>query len=299
MKAKAAIRLGIVECEDASYNKALRVLTENAALFERLNNETLKGCYHIELGTVLRHLWEEKKRGDYLDRTLIEYAAASYHFERAEHKTYLANVENQLGLVYFTINHCDEAHQHLDRSRRLLVSLKDYGTVAQIDETRACVFLKQGRIGEAEEAARRAVYNQEKTGRHLLLAEALVTHGRALARLRKYGAALFAFRRAFSLSEYAGSTNRAADAALAAFQEIGEHLGAYEGEQLLPGRGLYAEKKSLEHDVLKLALENAKGSVVNAARSLGMPYQALVYMLKTRHKDLLDLRTPPRPRPRK
>jgi hypothetical protein len=28
----------------------------------------------------------------------------------------LANVENQLGLVYFHINRCDEAHQHLDRA---------------------------------------------------------------------------------------------------------------------------------------------------------------------------------------
>src|SRR5215217_345611 len=47
VKAKAIVRLGIVECEDASYNKALRVLTENAPLFERINNETLKGCYHV------------------------------------------------------------------------------------------------------------------------------------------------------------------------------------------------------------------------------------------------------------
>jgi tetratricopeptide (TPR) repeat protein len=299
VKAKATIRLGIVECEDASYNKALRVLTENAPLFERINNETLKGCYHVELGTVLRHLWESKKRSDYLDRALIEYAAASYHFEQAQHKTYLANVENQLGLVYFTINRCEQAHQHLDRARRLLVSLKDAGTVAQVDETRACVFLKQGRIAEAEEAARTAVYNQEKTGRHLLLAEALITYGRALARLERYSAALFAFRRAFDLSEYAGSTNRAADAALAAFQEIGEHLGAFESGQLLPGRGLNEEKRSLEHDVLKLALENAKGSVVRAARSLGISYQALTYMLNTRHKDLLKERTPPLPRLRR
>lgn len=78
--------------------------------------------------------------------------------------------------------------------------LRDAGTVGQVDETRACVFLKQGRITEAEEAARAAVRSQEKTGRHALLAEALITHGRALARLQRYNAALFAFRRAFDLS---------------------------------------------------------------------------------------------------
>ena len=298
VKAKTIVRLGIVECEAASYSKALRVLTENAPLFEKINNETLKGSFHQILGTVLRHIWEAKQRGDYIDRALIEYAAASYHFQQAEHRCYLANVENQLGLIYFNINRCEEAHQHLDRARRIHASLRDAGTVAQVDETRACVFLKQGRNAEAEEAARAAVRSQEKTGRHALLAEALITHGRALARLKRYSAALFAFRRAFDLSEHTGNTNWAAEAALAAFQEIGEHLAVIEGENVLPGRGLSKEKQSIEHDAIKLALKQAKGSVVHAARSLGISFQALTYMLETRHKDLLKYRTPVRRRPR-
>jgi tetratricopeptide (TPR) repeat protein len=66
VKAKAVVRLAIVECETASYSKALRTLTNNAPLFEKINNETLKGSYHQILGTVLRHLWEAKKRGDIL-----------------------------------------------------------------------------------------------------------------------------------------------------------------------------------------------------------------------------------------
>lgn len=199
-----------MECEATSYSKALRVLTKNASLFQKINNETVKGSYQVTLGTVLRHLWESKTQGDYRDRALIEYAAASYHFERAEHKCYLANVENQLGLIYFNINRCEEAPRHLDRARRIHVSLRDVGTVAQVDETRASVFLKQGRIAEAEEAARAAVYGQEKNGRHTLFVEALITHGRALARLKRYGAALFVFRRAFALAEQTGSSNQAA-----------------------------------------------------------------------------------------
>lgn len=199
VKAKAVVRLAIVECEAARYAKAFRVVTKHALLFERINNDTLKGAYHQILGTVLRHLWEAKKREEYIDQALIEYAAASYHFERAEHKCYLANVENQLGLVYFNLNRCEEAHQHLDRSRRIHVSLKDAATVAQVDETRACVFLKQGRLAEAERTARAAVQRQKKTGRQLNLAEALITHGRALARLQRRGEALAAFRDAFEL----------------------------------------------------------------------------------------------------
>jgi len=299
VKAKAVLRLAIVECEAASYTKALRVLTKNAFVFEKITNDTLKGSYHLELGTVLRHLFESKPHSDYLDRALIEYAAASYHYERAKHKPYLAFVENQLGLVYFTVNRCEEAHHHLDRARRIFMRLRDAGTAAQVDETRASVFLKQGRITEAEEAARAAVRIQEKTGRHAWLAEALITHGKALARLKRYGAALFAFRRAFDLSDYTGCSNQSAEAAIAAFQELGGHLAVIEDGQLLPGRGLREEKRSLEHDGIKAALEQADGSVTLAARSLGISFQALTYMLNTRHQDLLTKRTPVRRRKRK
>jgi tetratricopeptide (TPR) repeat protein len=268
-------------------------------MFEKINNDTLKGSYHLELGTVLRHLFESKPHGDYLDRTLIEYAAAGYHYERAKHKPYLAFVENQLGLVYFTINRCEEAHQHLDRARRIFMRMRDAGTAAHIDETRACVFLKQGRIIEAEEAARAAVRSQERTGRHGWLAEALITHGKALARLKRYSSALFAFRRAFDLSEKNGCSNQSAEAAIATLRELGENLAVIEGGQLLPGRGLRDEKRSLEHEGIKAALEQAKGSVTLAARSLGISFQALTYMLNTRHQDLLTIRTPVRHRKRK
>ena len=253
---------------------------------------------HRTLGTVLENLWESKKRADYLDRALIEYAAASYHFELAEHRSYLANVENNLGFLYFKIEQFEDAHKHLDHSRRVLVSLKDLGTIAQVDETRACVFLKQGRAREAERAAHSSVRTLEKSDRHGLLAEALITHGRALARLRNYSASLSAFRRAIELLEHTDNASRAAEAALAAFQEIGEHLALFEGRQLISGRTLSEEIQSFEHDAIKVALENTHGSVTHAARSLGMSYQSLTYMLETRHEDLLRQRTPARRRPR-
>jgi len=239
-----------------------------------------------------------KKRADYVDRALIEYAAARYHFEQAEHQCYLASVENNLGMLYFRINRCDEAHEHLDRARRIFASRKDTSLVAQVDETRARVFLKQGRIAEAERVARSAVLNQDKSGRHGLLVEALITHGRALARLEKHGAALSAFRRAIELSDHTGNASQAADAALAAFREIGEHLSVSEMGQLISGRGWGEDKQSREHMLIKLALEQAKGKVTHAARILGMSYPALTYMLRTRHKDLLQYRTPVRRRPR-
>jgi tetratricopeptide (TPR) repeat protein len=298
-KAKAVIRLAVVEHTAGCDDKALQILTSYADLFDRIPNHTLKGSYHSTLANRLENLGKSQTRGDYIDRALIEYAAASYHFEQAEHRIYLADVENNLGFLYFKINRCDEAHEHLDHARQVFVSLKDSGAIAQVDETRACVFLKQGRVMEAERAAHSSVSSFEESGKHALLAEALITHGRALARLGSRTASLSAFRRAIELAQLVGNENRAREAALAVFDEIGDHLRVAEGEKLTSGRGLSEDVRAFEHDVIKRALESANGSVTNAARRLGMSYQGLTYMLETRHKDLLQQRTPVRRRPRK
>jgi tetratricopeptide (TPR) repeat protein len=300
LKAKAVIRLAVVEFRAAQHEKALRIFRRHARLFDKIQNHTLKGSYHDTLANALEDLSIIKKRADYVDRALIEYAAASFHFEQAGHRGYLAYVENNLGVLYFRINQCDEAHEHLDRARRIFQRLKDVGCVAQVDETRACVFLQQGRFVEAEHVSRSAVRTQEKTNRHGLLAEALTTHARALARLERYGASLSAFRRAIALYEHTECMKRAAEVALAMVKEIGEHLAAPERGQLLSGRALGQDKLALEHHVIKLALEQAKGKVSEAARLAGMSWQALTYALRTRHKDLIDKRTPVRRRrPRK
>ena len=299
LKAKAIIRLAIVERGATRHDKALRILTSHASLFDKIHNHTLIGSYHDTLGNALEDLSVLKKRQDYVDRALIEYAASSYHFEKAGHRIYLASVENNLGVLFFKINRYAEAHEHLDRARRILASLKDFSSVATVDETRACVFLQQGRVSDGERVSRLAVQNQEKSGRLALLADALVTHGRALARLGSYGAALMAFRRAIDLFAHDKNPSRAEDAAFAAFQEIGEHLVVAEDGQPFSGRGWSHDKRAIEHNLIKAALEQTNGSVTHAARNLGISYQSLNYMLRTRYKDLLEVRTPVRPRPRK
>lgn len=299
LKAKAILRLSIVEHSAERDQKAFRILTKHAPLFHRLNNHTLKGCYFTTLGNRLENLAEIGPRGDYIDRALIEYAAASYHLELAEHRPYLANVETNLGYLYFKINRYDEATEHLDRARRIYVSIKDTGTAAQVDETRARILLEQGRIGEAERVILSAVRAQERGGNMYLLTEALITYGRVLARAERYGASLGTFRRAMELSEDAGVMHRAAEAALAAFREIGEHLITSERGQVISGRGLGQDKLAMEHEVIKVALEQSKGRISQAARIVGMSWQGLAYALRTRHKDLQDKRKPPQQRNQK
>ncbi len=296
LKGKAVIRSAIVDIDAGRLSEALQFLTDNAALFEKIKNPMITGCYHQALGDALKDLWEAGTPGNYLDRALIEYAAASYNFEQADHKRYRANVENNLGLIYFQINQRDEAHKHLDRARRIFTSLKDKNATAQVDETRARVFLKESRNAEAEKVARSSVRILEKSDMQFLLVESLTTHGIALSRLGSYGVALSAFRRAINLAQQIGCLNRASQAALAVFQEMGERLSVSVRRTPIAGRTLDEEVHSLEHVLIKHALEEAKGSVTHAARILGTSYPELRYMLNTRHNDLIGLRTPPRPR---
>ena len=54
-----------------------------------------------------------------------------------------------------------------------------------------------------------------------------------------------------------------------------------------------------EHELIRQALAQTGGSVTHAASLLGKTYQGLAYMIETKHKDLMEVRTPVRRRPRK
>lgn len=298
LKAKAIVRKAIVDIDSDRLAEALQSLTDHAALLHRISSSMLKGCYYQTLGDVFIYLSRSAEPGNYLDRALVEYAAAAYHFELADHKRYHANLENNLGVIYFQINRYNEAHEHLDRARRMFASLKDKSSIAQVDETRARIFLKENRVSEAEKVARSSVRALEKSDMQLPLVESLATHGIALARLGNYGAALTTFRRAIDGSQEIGSLNRAGQAALAVFHEIGERLAVQGERSLISGRTLHEEIHLLEHELIKHALEANEGSLTRAAKTLGTSYQELHYMLETRHRDLSHLRTPVRRRPR-
>lgn len=228
LKAKATLRSAIVEWTSLRYHDALCILNQATPLFEEIQNQTVKGGYHDALAGVLVNLGASEHRGDYTDRAFVEYAAAAYHFQQAKHRRYLAHVKNNLGFLYFKVGKYRDAHEHLDHARRIFASLKDNGSVAQVNETRARVFLTQKQYGHAEDVARAAVRTLEKGGRQSLLAEALTTHGVSLARLGYHQRARFTLFRAAEIAHVSGALNTAGLAALALIEELSEHLTADE-----------------------------------------------------------------------
>lgn len=232
LKAVALLRSAIVEKTAFRHNDALRIYTEAAPLFDAIESHALKGKFHNGFANVLENLSREERRDDYRDRALVEYAAASFHFEQAGHMRYCARVENNLGFLFFTIGNFAEAHEHLDRARGLFAGLKDSGSVAQVDDTRARAFIAEGRHAEAERIARSSVRSLEGGDEQALLAEALRTHGVALMRLGQHEVARRTLLRAAVTAEQAGDREGAGQAALSVIEEFGERLSPGELREL-------------------------------------------------------------------
>lgn len=331
VRAIALLRLAIVEGSARRFHDALHLDMEAAPLFEKSTSHVHRGKFHNQFGFVLRNL------GD-IDRALIEYAAASYHFEQAGHTRYHACVENNLGFLFSTIGEFDKAHQHLDRAQALFTSMKDSVHTAQVDDARARVLLAEGRVNEAEKIVRAAVMVLERGGEQSLLAEALTTQGLVLARLGRYELARVTLQRAVEVAGSAGDTEAAGLAGLTIVEELAGELTAQElgatferaaellsstqhpatkdrlvacarrvvhlaGVLPLPpswkGFNLYEAVRRFEARVIERALRDAGGVVARAAQLLGINRQSLDTMLHVgRHKDLLHLRVPVEPRRR-
>jgi CheY-like chemotaxis protein len=338
VKAVTLLRLAAVEGSAKRYNDAMRIDIEAAPLFEKSKNSAHKGKFYNQFGFVLKNLGAAENRQDYIDRALIEFAAASMYFEEAGHKRYQACVENNLGMLFGTARKFLEAHQHLDRAQALFTSMKDSVHTAQVDDTRARVLLAEGRVGEAEKIVRGAVQALERGGEQSLLAEALTTHGVVLARVGSRRQARETLRRAVEVAQGAGDSEAAGLAALTLVEELAEQLEADElsatydrAAELLSGtqdqkvkdRLLAASRRVLflvgarpsppswkgfnffdavlryEARLIESALKEAGGVVARAAQLLGIERRHLDTMLrKGRHKSLKHLRTPVEPRKR-
>ncbi|HEX8140784.1 MAG TPA: sigma 54-interacting transcriptional regulator [Pyrinomonadaceae bacterium] len=223
-RARALLNSAIVDIFSSRYTDALHTLTNAAPLFEASQSHAAKGRFHVHLALALRNLGTLERREDYIDQALMEYTAASYHFEQAGHTGYRARVENNIGYLLLKIEKFTEAHEHLNRARLLFSSLKDSSSIAQVDDTRARVLLAQGRNTEAEKVSHSAVRTLERSDEQAVFAGALATHGVALGRLGRYEEARLTLERALEVAERAGDVEGAGAAAITLIEELPERL---------------------------------------------------------------------------
>jgi tetratricopeptide (TPR) repeat protein len=352
-RARALLTLAIVEWSASRFNEALRILNENASLFNKITNHATQGAYHSQLAMVLRKLAPPEKPLEHFKRILKEYEEADEHFKSAHNIVFRADVKNNIGNLFRELCRFKEAHQYLEQARRLRSSVRDKIGIAQIDDTRAQVFIAEKKYKEAEAVARNAVRVLEKSGHQCLLTDVLITQGIALARLKQTDHAQFIFQKAIEVAHQVGALNKAGLAALTMIEELdqlatetlyaaydrasewlatsqsqdllvrlnaaarkvlarlhgeagGEHTAVDEAntedtQEILLNKPcvLQEEVWKFEGGLIREALAKASGSLTRAAALLSMSYQALAYILESRHKDLLKERSPIRRRSRK
>jgi tetratricopeptide (TPR) repeat protein len=221
-KARALLKLVTIENSAARYTDSLKILTDNAALFSRVSNHTVKGDYHNELAITLEEIAASEKRNDYFEQAINEYKAADHHFKLAKNPIFRASVKNNVGVILFNLSRFKEAHRYLDEARRLTVSFRDKAKTAQIDWTRAEVLIAEGKLKEAEAVARKAATVLEKGGHQCLLADALITQGIALARAGSNERAQFVFQKAIDVALQVDARSKAGVAALTLIEEVRE-----------------------------------------------------------------------------
>ncbi|MDX6443114.1 MAG: two-component system, OmpR family, phosphate regulon response regulator PhoB [Blastocatellia bacterium] len=337
-RAIAWLRRAEVERASQRLTEALRIYNEAAPLFDKVNDHYLKATFHNGLATTLKDLRAAENREHYTDRVLMEYAAASFHFEQAGHTRYQACVENNIGSLFGIIGKFEDAHEHLDRAQVLMTRLKDNVHLGQVDETRARVLLAEGRIVEAEKTARAAVRRLEKGDELSLLAEALTTHGIALVRLDHSDQARAALERAIAVAEQVGDFESAGVSALTVIELLGASLTKEEVWATIGHVGVLLEKtqeaatlrrlatafrslfltravpappdwdgfslkdavRRYEAHLIKLALKDTDGKVTAAARLLGFRHhQSLITLISARHKELIETGARTAVRPRR
>lgn len=219
-RATALINLSVFEWSASRFERSLEILTDNATLFEKISNNTTKGTYHNQLAMVLRTLATSELKGSKLKRIIDEYKLADYYFKRARNVLFRAMVKANIANLLRDLTRYQEAQEYLDQARRLTGSVRDKVRVAQVDQSRAEVMIEQGRFKEAENVLRLAAGSFEKAGRQCLLAEALETRGRALARLGRTDEARFSFQRAIEIAQEAGAQNKAGLTVLTMIEEL-------------------------------------------------------------------------------
>ncbi|MEK6334849.1 MAG: helix-turn-helix domain-containing protein [Acidobacteriota bacterium] len=317
----------IVEVSSGRLQDALSLLERAAPLLEVVRDDAAMGKFHMQRALV----YKEMGGAENYDRALIDNTAARIHFEHSNHRRYFARVENNTGFLLLLLGRHEEALEHLESARATFGELGDVGTAAQVNETRARVFLAQRRYADAEKIAFAAASVLETGGEYSLLAEALETQATALARMGRHQSALGLLKRSAHIAETAGDLHIAGRMYVTVLEELKSFLSAAEigevyreaderlGNQLdqetgarlracarfviahagVTNTGTASISGSFEEEVhkreselIRNALDESRGSVTRAARILGLTHQGLCYIINHRHQQLLTARAP-------
>lgn len=319
---KIVIGQTIVEILTGHYEEARDILLKSHSFFE-CASDALKGRWHGHMGLIHRRM--ARGRIEYLDRAIIEFTAAIYHYQQAGHIRYCGSNLNNLAMIYCRLGRYVEAHEQLDRAHLIFSGLRDQGNIAQVAETRTRTLIAEGRYQDAWRVIIGVIDILELSGERALLVDALTNKAIVQARLGDRVRSSQTFSYATQIGEESGALFNAGLAALSMMEELSlsskelrevyraadrylsrtqdeevmarlrdcarlavEQLGVI---QLHKNFSLPSVLHNLEASFIEEALTKTEGRITKAASLLGISHQALHLALDHRHKQLHSKRS--------
>jgi tetratricopeptide (TPR) repeat protein len=160
--------LGMLECDAGRVEEALSIMLDAAPLADLTSDVGLRGRFYNELGSVF---WQLRR----FDDAFEQFTASIVSHEQAGDWKACAETRNNLAVVLIDAGQPSDAHKYLDQAGRVFETLGEYASIAQVWDTRARAYFKQGAVDEALEVALKSVEYLRTADEPRLLSESLAT----------------------------------------------------------------------------------------------------------------------------
>jgi tetratricopeptide (TPR) repeat protein len=213
-----------VELYTHNYRVAEQLLSYVEHLAVGLPDDTLRGNFYFHRAVALKRIGEEESLTVYLTRALVDYQEALAFYEKAGHLPYCASSHNNMGFVLGKLGRYEEAHEQVDEAFRMFTALGSKGNAASAHDTKAQIYLAEGRLAKAEQAALASAELLRGGDEYSLMAGSLVTLGVVYARRGSWARSRRIFEDAYLAANYVGDKGGAGDALLAWLEELGGEM---------------------------------------------------------------------------
>jgi tetratricopeptide (TPR) repeat protein len=171
--------LAMVERCAENFHAALLIHVDAYPLVESSGSDILKIRFHNGLGITCEQIAAREGQPGYNERALSEYATAARLLISIGDMEAAGDLENNIAMALCGLGRTAEAREHLAQARASFEGNKV--KLAQVDETEARVYLREGNVREALYLVSGAIQVFIRHGEERLLAEAMRTQQKASA----------------------------------------------------------------------------------------------------------------------
>jgi tetratricopeptide (TPR) repeat protein len=248
LRSLALIRLACLERHSGRLKDALSYLKQTERLVGSEGPWASGRCY-LELASTYKDLAVANEITPYLKNAKEYYLRALHEFEAVGNHRLTAIVENNLGVLLLIEGHYVEAEAHLRVARSAFDHFDDRIRRAQVDDSLAQLYLRQGKFHDAQVAIEQSVKTMELGDEDALLAESLRTKGLIYSELNRHNEAQKALDGAYRLASRCGDTEGAGRAVLILVEKLSGMLAPEEYSSL---RSILVELlSSSQHESIK------------------------------------------------